>query len=180
MSVRNVSLAEYALSMRVFASSLPRRERIWISDEIGLQDRAYTIDGGFGGDFGIRVGPTAYLDCTSKAPYQPGAQPTDAMFIHEMTHVWQYDIGYYVRLSSGSAQVLQWIKIARAYDIPDESSWDNSKSWDDFNVEQQASIVEAWYTGGLRPDSVLFPYIDKVVRRRGADKLRTLGQLKTP
>jgi hypothetical protein len=52
-------------------------------------------------------------------------------------------------------------------------------SWDDYNVEQQASLVEQWYDAGMDPADDRFQYVDKVVRRNGgAGASKTLAELK--
>jgi hypothetical protein len=55
------------------------------------------------------------------------------VLIHELTHVWQYYHGYAVIRGSVWANTL-----GKGYDYTVE----NSDAWDDFNVEQQAQMVE--------------------------------------
>jgi hypothetical protein len=53
------------------------------------------------------------------------------------------------------------------------------KAWNDYNVEQQATIVENWYAGGVHLGADEYPYIEKVVRKGGgAGSSKTLTDLK--
>lgn len=165
-SSRSLSSSEQTLATRVFGRTLPSWSTILIDDGLGLGDRPYTIDGPPGLVM-IHIGPIGYPDCTSKAMWM--GRRIDAQFIHEMTHVWQYAKGYNVKLGSIWAQTG-----GSGY------SFTLGQSWDDYNVEQQASIVEYWYATGMNVRATEFPYIDKVVRRgRGPNTSKTLAVLKT-
>lgn len=153
-SARKLSAAEQALAISVFGRTLPPWDRILIDNGLGFHDAPYTLDGP-PGLYVIHIGPVAYPDCTSKATWTPFGR-IDAVFVHEMTHVWQYGKGYNVKLSSIWAQTA-----GQGY------TYVRGKSWDDYNVEQQASIVEDWYESGMSSASPEFPYIDKVVRKGG-------------
>jgi hypothetical protein len=85
------------------------------------------------GIYSISIGPTSYPDCTSGAVWT-GSGRIDAVFVHEMMHVWQYFHGYNVKLSSMWGQTL-----GDGYEVV------LGQSWDDYNVEQEATIVEKWY-----------------------------------
>jgi hypothetical protein len=119
------------------------------------------------GLYAIQIGPVCYPDCTSKKVW-PRFGRIDCVFIHEMTHVWQYFHGYNVKLSSVWGQTL-----GDGYEaVP-------GKSWDDYNVEQQASLVEDWYTAGANTSDDRFPYIEKVLRKGGGPgSSKTLTDLK--
>jgi hypothetical protein len=163
-SSRYLSPAEEALAIQVFGPTLPLWKRILIDDGLGIGDRPYTLDGP-PGCYMIHVGPVAYRDCTSRAFW--GIRRIDASFIHEMTHVWQFGKGYNVKLSSLWAQ-----SGGSGYGfVP-------GQAWDDYNVEQQAKIVENWYFAGMSTTAVEFPYIEKVIRRGGLNKSKTLEELK--
>ena len=163
---RTLSPPEQALATSVFGATLPPWDRIRIDDGLGLEDRPYTLDGPVG-LYTLHIGSTAYPNLTSRTVWS-GFGRIDALFIHEMTHVWQYDKGYNVKLSSIWAQT-------------GGSGYTGApgKSWDDYNVEQQADIVENWYGLGMNPAAAEFAYIAKVVRRRGANSSKTLAELKS-
>jgi len=160
---RNLSGAEKNLATTVFGGSLPHWDKIWVDDGLGLQDRQYTMEAGpFG--WAIHMGPTGYPDCTSRTTYQ--GDRIDVIFIHEMTHIWQYGRGQFVVASSLWAQTLG-----------DGYSYTAGDPWDDYNAEQQASIVENWYLGGMSTTVPEFQYVNKVVRRSGANSSLSLLDL---
>ncbi len=167
LTARSLSSAEQTLVTSVFGPTLPPWKHILIDAGLGLGDRPYTLDGppGF---YTLHVGPFCYPDCSIKATWGRFGR-VDTLFVHEMTHVWQYGKGYNVKLSSIWAQTLG-----------DGYGFTPGKAWNDYNVEQQASIVAKWYDGGMSASATAFPYIDKVVRRGGgAGASKTLADLAT-
>lgn len=166
---RFLSSAEQSLVTSVFGPTLPPWKHILIDSGLGLWDRPYTLDGppGF---YILHVGPFCYPDCTIKANWGRFGR-VDQLFVHEMTHVWQYGKGYNVKLSSMWAQTL-----GDGYELTPSLG----EAWDDYNVEQQAKIVDTWYAEGMRANATEFPYIDKVVRRGGGvGASKTLADLVT-
>jgi len=132
-------------------------------------------------------------------------------FIHEMTHVWQGQHGVYPTVYMGQSLIAQFLHGVE--DIIRRREWrtwgehrgtaydfkmsDIGKNWSEFNVEQQASIVESWYIaerdrrrenkdfgenvygGGASPYDSRFPYIRDVIRggnRNAAYRAITLAQ----
>ena len=105
----------------------------------------------------IYFGPQVFSDGADR----PGVRDT---FIHELTHVWQ---GYHSALgweymvnsmiSQGHAMLLQGDR-NKAYD------YRPGAAWDDYNVEQQALLVQDWYLNGMREDDERFTYIVKHIR----------------
>ena len=164
-NARELSNPERHLVLSVFGATLPPWKRLFLDDGLGLGDRPWTDDPM--GLYKIAIGPVCYPDCTSRTVWG-GFGRIDCVFIHEMTHVWQYFHGYNVKLSSIWGQTL-----GDGYDaVP-------GKPWDDYNVEQQASLVEDWYTGGMTSSDDRFPYIEKVLRKGGGSgSSKTLADLK--
>lgn len=85
-------------------------------------------------------------------------------FIHELTHVWQGYHGYlgwaYMAqsmLSQGYAVLTQGNR-NRAYD------YEPGKPWKDYNVEQQALLVEHWYKNGMSEADERYTYIANHIR----------------
>lgn len=115
-----------------------------IADDLGLRSAAWTqpcLNGGYV----LHMGPMGYAS-TASADQR-------ATLIHELCHVWQgmnhlISFGYAVDSVISQATCGQ-----AAYDYKPGSLWG------EYNVEQQAMIVEDWYTGGLRTDSPLYTYI---------------------
>jgi hypothetical protein len=96
-----------------------------------------------------------------------------AVFVHEMVHTWQS--------GHGSHNVLRglylWIKydhITGDYDNSYEYDLDSSTSLSDFNMEQQAQIIEDYY----RVSKSLAPDKNVGTRKSVADYLPYVSQLK--
>lgn len=154
----------------VFRASLPSLYDIGIGDGLGFGDRPWT-DWGYDPnwpdfDYQINVGDYANVDL-SKMTWTPFGTLCD-LLVHEMTHVWQYAHGRQVKGSS------VWASTISSYDFT------AGDAWIDYNVEQQASIVEKWHHRGRRKDDELFPYIYGVIWAGGdSDVIRkTLAELK--
>jgi hypothetical protein len=164
-NARALSAPEQALAVSVFGTTLPPWDKIILDDGLGLGDCPWTDNPM--GVYAIAIGPTAYPDCTSRSIWT-GFGRIDAVFIHEMTHVWQYFHGYNVKLSSVWGQTF-----GDGYDVV------LGQSWSDYNVEQEATIVENWYNDGMIGSDDGYQYVQKVVRRGGgAGASKTLAQLK--
>lgn len=92
---------------------------------------------------------------------RPGVR---AAFVHELTHVWQ---GYHSRLgweymaqsliAQGHAVLLKGDR-RRAYDYYPGAPWRS------YNVEQQALIVQDWYSNGMRRDDERYRYVANHIR----------------
>ena len=153
---RNLTTAEQRLASDVFGTSLPQWELIMISDGLGIGDAPWTDNPMV--LYAINIGPIGYPDCTSFKS-MGGFGAVRDVFIHEMTHVWQYYHGYSVKSSSVAARVWEKVSGDDAYD------YTLGKSWASYNVEEQASIVEHWFSGGERSTDDRFVYVDKIIRK---------------
>jgi len=89
------------------------------------------------------------------------------VFVHEMTHVWQFLRGFRVKTESIVAQ-----NIGDRYQFPHGTE----EPWVNYNVEQQATIVEFWKRDrtGSGEDHRLFPYIHFIIRREGDYKAKPI------
>ncbi len=138
----------------VFHNSLPSWRRIRITDALGYDDRPFTANEI--GLYFINAGPEVYDDAALAQHYK-GFGARKAILIHEMTHVWQFYHGYSVELRS------LWANTRGA-----GYEYTVGENWDDYNVEQQAHLVEDWFMGTYSsPQSVTDPrfvYIDKTIR----------------
>lgn len=152
---RNLTSAEQHLAFRVFGDSLPSWKLIFVSENLGLGDAPWTDDPMM--FYMINIGPIAYPDCTSGKRI-PGYGIVRDVFIHEMTHVWQYYHNYNVKTSSIAARV--WEKLSD----DDAYGYMLGKPWNSYNVEEQASIVEHWFQKGMSTTDAAFVYIDKIIR----------------
>lgn len=162
---RLLTAAEKNLARQVFAETLPYGA-IYLSNGLGLQRRAYTIPHTLHpGSFVIHIGEETYPDATNSSIVVFG-QRADAVFIHELTHVWQganrrHALDYifdsvYHQIREGS----------HAYDLNQDEV--GKKSWGEFNAEQQAMIVEQWYAAGMSASDPAFTYIKNNIRARNA------------
>lgn len=155
--------AEKNLARQVFQETVPY-DAVYLSNGLGLQRRAYTIPHPLHpGSFVIHIGEETYPDATNSSVVVLG-QRADAVFIHELTHVWQganrrHALDYifdsvYHQIREGS----------HAYDLNQDEV--GKKSWGDFNAEQQAMIVENWYAAGMSASDSAFTYITNNIRTR--------------
>src|SRR5262249_9043292 len=129
---RNLSAAEISIAKAVFQNSLPAWGSIRITDGLGPipgLDNPYTDT--ITGFYEINVGPDVYPDATPST-WLPGFGQYRHIFVHEMTHVWQYYHGYGVVTGSIWAN-----KFGKGYDYTIE----DSDSWSTYNIEQQAHLV---------------------------------------
>lgn len=174
---RPLNQKELGLVRSVFGSTLPYSDTIGIGDGLGFDGRPWTDTGPTdypqmpNMHFQINIGDAASSDLTSTTVHV-GCFVTDIpgtvadTLVHEMTHVWQYHNArtrYGVWASS----------VAGTYDFTP------GKAWDDYDVEQQASIVEQWFHNGGKKTDPLYPYIRLVIRAGRVDFPRglTLNEL---
>lgn len=184
---------EINLARSVFHSSLPPWPAISITDGLGIGDAPYTTDNSMpwwspfldilGGDYSLNLGPDIYTGATSLSWFDRCARYRD-VFIHELTHVWQY----YYSVTRYSVIVSSLITHATDTRPGCGYAYDVGKPWADYSDEQQAQLVEDWFHGGALETDERFVYIDKIVRpgvsshslrdfafsRLPADKLREM------
>lgn len=142
---RRLYHSEIQIATSVFRSSVDL-SKVRVSNQIGGGNRPWVSSIPFG-DQTIHVGPNLY----------PSSLPS-ALLVHELVHVWQYQRGGLVGVNS--------ILTGQTYDYLLGSSGTPYKSWESFNVEQQAQIVEDWYRQGMSSSDRRFPYIRDCVRPR--------------
>ncbi len=133
--LRRLTVGEQALAREVFGSGIaPRRIRIF---SLPLWNRAFVVGPG------LIVWPTA----TVQADFSDPAIPLriQAVFVHELTHVWQAQNGISLllaKIKAGDSEA------AYRYDLLD------SKAFAEMNIEQQAMVVEHAFMlsrGGTAP-----------------------------
>jgi len=136
MGSRWLTQNEMNTAFTVFGHTIPY-QKIYVTSALGIGNRPYTLpDATKWGYYAINI----------------GSKVTWNTLIHELTHVWQgYNTPFawdYV-LNSVFSQALS--SDAYAYKL--------GADWGDYNVEQQASIVEDWYKRGRSSKDKAFPYI---------------------
>ena len=141
--IRSLADGEAALAREVFGAAL-RLEDIRFLASPWPFDRAFVPGGWFGRDW--IVWPKASLEPDlSRAPLR-----TQAVFVHELVHVWQ--------AQSGTNLLLGKLKAGdgpRAYGYAASDDCD----WRRLNIEQQAMVVEHRFIlsrGGRAPASQAF------------------------
>jgi hypothetical protein len=123
-----------------------------VADDLGFDNRKWTEPAGNGG-FVLHLGPMGYASTADSE--------MRATLIHELCHVWQgmnHLISWGYVADSAIQQGLCKLAGCSAY------AYKPGDLWGEYNVEQQAHIVEDWYRGGLRTDSPLFTYIAGNIR----------------
>jgi hypothetical protein len=152
---------EKNLARAVFEKTLPYGA-IYLSNGVGLGGRAYTIPHpAHVGSYVIHIGPAIFKDATDSSVVE-WSQPGDAVFIHELTHVWQ-GVHRKTPFDYMVDSVYNQIRYgASAYEVKDSDI--GTKKWSDFTAEQQAMIVEDWYIDGSSTTDKRFKYITENIR----------------
>ena len=122
-----------------------------VADDLGAQQRPWTEPSGGSMDlYVLHLGPLGFAST--------GDPAMRALLIHELCHVWQGMNHVFAWSYVVDSLVNQAVRGASAY------SYTPGDLWGEYNVEQQASIVEDWYSTGLRTDSPLYRYIVNNIR----------------
>jgi hypothetical protein len=184
---RRMNIREEQYAWDLFRGTLPPGNQIGIGDGLGLGDRPWTDTGSDPNSgmpfmaFQVNLGDMASMNLTSTT-YIVGFGRVCDTLIHELTHVWQYYHGDFVKTSSVAAQAWEFlttdlviskqgVRREVTHDAYEYRPLDSSKSWDDYNAEQQAHIVEDW---NYRRDknNELYPFISEVIHSHGDPKAR--------
>ncbi len=185
---RPMNLREASYAYDVFRGTLPRTDQIGVGDGLGFGDRPWTDEGFDAGArmpamrYQMNVGDMASMDLTSTQYFGGFGRVCDT-FIHELTHVWQYAHGDFVKSSSVAAQAWEFLtsevdyssrgaRVVVVHDAYEYAPLDHDKAWDDYNAEQQAHIVEDWNLHGRSQSDDLFPFISEVIRSHGDPRAR--------
>lgn len=144
IKTRHLSPEERTLAEMVFGGSLPAQDRIILTNLDHPQGRAFTIPNPDGQCL-INLGP-AYGDpirFTNKAYPEQGQ-----LLIHELTHVWQIHHSTFVPglICDGAFNQIKNELEEGVY-----NPGDGQQSWQSYNLEQQATIVDLWYRGWSGP-----------------------------
>jgi len=88
--------------------------------------------------FGI-YGTLSYPKCSSKNDYSIADLRSKRVFIHEMTHIWQYQKGYSVITSGAIMQFFYLNTTLNPY------RYDIGHKFNEYNMESQAEILSHYY-----------------------------------
>lgn len=101
-----------------------------------------------------------YVDGIYSSDYSRESAQRKAFFIHEMTHVWQYQNGILL-VGVRSSAIFEMIGSLGDYGSIYDYVLDAGNDLTDYNLEQQASIVEDYFRltrVRLRPRRAKLPY----------------------
>lgn len=141
---RKLSADEQAIAWPVFKDSLPY-DHIMIADNLGAGDAQFTFREP--GKYVLHMGRIAFDE-----EYDDFHKE---VLIHELTHVWQGHHGliswaYMVQSMTCQARAIGHALFTRGtplkYSRNAAYEYKPGKLFQDYNVEQQANIVEDWYT----------------------------------
>ena len=147
---RPLTTEEINDAKRVYQRTI-KYELVSIADDLGAQQREWTEPTGGPMDlYVLHLGPLGFA--STRDPEMR------ATLIHELCHVWQ-----------GVNHIFAWTYVVQSLvsqAVSGNSAYDYKPGdlWGEYNVEQQAHIVEDWYRSGLRTDSPLYRYIVGNVR----------------
>ncbi len=133
MTERSLTSGETSLLQTIFFQTLPYADlTIGINvNELGGERNSITL--------AMIPRMAKYLWSTD---YSGGSWAQKWVFVHEMTHVWQYSHGN-SNIRSGI-----WLWISNGFSYGDSYPYDlaSSKDLDDYNMEQQAAIVADYWS----------------------------------
>ena len=133
MSERILTSNEIALAKKVFKNSINYKE-------VKIHDNKYIVFQP--NNSGMTPNGEIYVSGVYKKDYSSQSASMQAFFIHEMVHVWQYQLKI---LSPVTAAITESIKHFFDYSKAYEYTLDGTKDLLDYNIEQQASIVEDYF-----------------------------------
>jgi hypothetical protein len=124
----------------VFKGTLPPKKDIILTDTIGGSNRAFTMPR-YDGKITINIGKASYHDPLHDTN---NAYPSvGQLLVHELTHAWQIKNTHWSLSLLASALASKVCEIGGGH--PYDFGKDATKPFGDFNLEQQAHIVDAWF-----------------------------------
>lgn len=165
--VRTLLPDEIALAKSVFQNTL-NYSTVRVTNTLGLGERPWTTNSP--PLYMLNVGPdfnSLTVDDDRKR-----------LLIHELTHVWQAQHLVPITMNSAVHQTLSAIK--NGGDVSAAYSYTVGKSWGQYNIEQQASIVAHWFMpanlclkngpcgGGMKTTDSRYRYIRDNIRKNKA------------
>ena len=144
-NIRNMADGEKHLAMTVFRHTI-HYDRVVISDGLGYDNRPVTLPTSLPVSPVLNVPRDAgdYVIHAGDGYYGMSKLPNDrATLIHELTHVWQGEHQY------GNAAFYAFIGLVTQAGSGDPYAYDPehlNPDWESYGMEQQAHIVEDWFT----------------------------------
>lgn len=136
VKTRTMSAEERTLAQMVFGNSLPPHDKIILSNIEGKDGRPFVVPNLVGESI-VNLG-SAYDDPIrhTTGNYREHGQ----VLIHELGHVWQIE-------NTHSALNFLCQGISLQVDNPEYDPDLDNRPWGEYNLEQQATIVDRWYAG---------------------------------
>jgi hypothetical protein len=158
MAYRSMSTSERNFARSVFQNSI-NYSQVRVLNDLGLGNRPWCSPPvpGFW-YYGLHVGPSAYSSLVSSTGRK-------RLLIHELTHAWQGQHGVLYVFNSAYHQSVN--TILNGGDVAPVYNYAPGASWGSYNVEQQASIVEDWYSpniGNMQTSDPRWTYITNNIR----------------
>ena len=156
MPTRSLTSAEELFARQVFSGSIVYYN-VRVRDDLGFQNKPWTSPPSVAISpyYVLHVGPGAYPNMLTNHK---------RLLIHELAHVWQGQHGVPKGYVLNSAYHQSIAAITNGGDVAPAYSYQTGLKWWMYNCEQQASIVEDWYAGGMSSGSSRYVYITTNVR----------------
>jgi hypothetical protein len=161
--LRELTTPEKNLARKVFLETIPYN-RVKISNQLGMNDCPWMQEDS--SVFILNMGPLAFPDVTVSTAMPHNGKTVKQVFVHELTHVWQAfneDKWVFTRSLAG---VICTLGGAFGDNYDTSKGLKEGWGWDDFSVEQQASLVDQWFKGGMLRTGPRWHYIDNVIQKR--------------
>jgi hypothetical protein len=140
IKTRQLSPEERTLAEMVFGNSLPPHDKIILTNLGHPQGRAFVVPNA-AGECLVNLG-NAYND---PIRHTPDAYPEHGqLLIHELTHTWQIHHSSFVPGLICEGIINQ---IRNEFEEGIYNPGDGERAWSEYNLEQQATIVDRWYRG---------------------------------
>jgi hypothetical protein len=164
----SLSISEKNLAKTVFQNTI-NYDLVKITDTLGAGARPWTTNSP----------PMYMINVGSAYPNLTANNDRKRLLIHELAHVWQGQHLVPFMLNSAAHQSLSAIN--NGGDVASAYNYTVGKSWGQYNVEQQASIVEHWFTpanicftngkcgGGMKTTDSRYRYIRDNIRKNKAN-----------
>jgi len=156
--VRPLTTAEISLAQTVFRNTI-NYALVRITDALGLNNAPWTSN----------TPPIYMMNVGSNYSSLTSTNAKRNLLIHELTHVWQGQHLVPFMLNSAAHQSLSIINNGGNVAARNDAySYTLGRPWGQYNVEQQASIVDDWFSRGRRTTDPAYRYIRDNIRANRA------------
>lgn len=164
--LRRLKPEEVEIARRVFGDAIPY-DRVCVTPLLGLGRRPFTTTlppfTPFALGYALSVGREGYRGMESTGRLR-------GLLVHELTHVWQgcrHFPSCWFMLNSILNQGLAAISRRLGRGPASAYAYEPGRPWEEYNAEQQASIVQDWFLAGEREDDERFVYVRDRLRAGG-------------